>query len=268
MTAAGEVLDPEGIPIATTSSREARPVVTFDGTHYLVAWHLDTGGIRAARVSPAGAVLDPSPLNISPDGWNAAVTNGGGSSLVVWNNSGIIARRVGTDGTLLDPEAVTISSTAHPEAEPAIVFNGTNHLVVWDDDRSDAWGDIFAARISPAGAVLDPSGVAIAANSSQSGLAQREPTVAANGTSFFVVWRDDRRRGVTADGADIFGARVDGNGVLLDPSGISITNSAAYESEPVVARSVGNTWRVAYRRFAADRAYGADRVFHKTISPG
>jgi hypothetical protein len=264
---AGEVLDPEGIPIATTTDDEYRPVVAFDGTNYLVAWHERTGGIRATRVSTAGTVLDSTALTISPNGWNAAVAYGGGSYLVVWNDGPIVASRVGTDGSVLDPAGVTISPSSHLEAEPAIAFDGTNHLVAWDDNRNDPWGDIFAARVSPAGTVLDPSGIAVATNSSPAGLAQREPSVAANG-SFLVAWRDDRRLGVTAGGADIFAAKVNGDGAVLDPSGISLTDSAAYDSQPAVAPGAGDTWSVLYRRFSVERQYGADRVFQLTVSPG
>ena len=267
VTPAGEVLDPEGIPIATTTDREDRPVVAFDGTNYLVAWHQRSGGIRATRVSTAGTVLDSTALTISPNGWNAAVAYGGGSYLVVWNGGPIVASRVGTDGSVLDPAGVTISPSAHGSAEPAIAFDGTNHLVAWDDNRNDPWGDIFAARVSPAGTVLDPSGIAVAANSSPAGLAQREPSVAANG-SFLVAWRDDRRLGVTADGADIFAAQVNSDGAVLDPSGISLTDSATYDSQPAVAPGPGDTWSVLYRRFAVERQYGADRVFLRTVSPG
>jgi large repetitive protein len=270
VTRAGEVLDPAGIPIATTTDHEDRPVVAFDGTNYLVAWHESTGGIHATRVSTAGTVLDSTALTISSGGWNAAVTYGGGSYLVVWKNgseSRIIASRVGTDGSVLDPAGVTISPSAHGLAEPAIAFDGTNYLVAWDDNRNDPWGDIFAARVSPAGTVLDPSGIAVAANSPPTGPAQREPSVAANG-SFLVAWRDDRRLGVTAGGADIFAAQVNSDGAVLDPSGISLTDSATYDSQPAVAPGAGDTWRVLYRRFAVEPQYGADRVFHRTVSPG
>jgi hypothetical protein len=154
-------------------------VVGFDGTNYLVAWHGATGGIHATRVSKAGTVLDSTALTISPTGWNAAVAYGGGSYLVVWNAAGIVGSRVGTDGSVLDPAGVTISPSAHNGAEPAIAFDGTNYLVAWDDIRNDPWGDIFTARVSPAGTVLDPSGIAVAADSSPAGLAQREPSVAA-----------------------------------------------------------------------------------------
>ena len=150
---------------------------------------------------------------------------------------------------------------------PAVASDGANHLVAWDDDRNDQWGDIYAARVSPAGAVLNPYGIAVAKHSSTAGSAQREPSVAVNGT-FLVSWRDDRRLGVLADGADIFTARVNSNGAVLDPSGISLTSSATYDSQPAVAPGAGDTWNVLYRRFAVERQYGADRVFLQSVSPG
>ncbi len=211
-------------------------------------------------------MLDSTALTISPNGFNAAVAYGGGSYLVVWNDGRIVASRVGTDGSVLDPAGVTISPSAHGSAEPAIAFDGTNHLVAWDDNRNDPWGDIFAARVSPAGTVLDPSGIAVAADSLPAGLAQREPSVAANG-SFLVAWRDDRRLGVSASGSDIFAARVNSDGTVLDPSGISLTDSPTYDSQPAVAPAAGDTWKLVYRRFAWERQYGADRVFQLTVSP-
>ena len=68
--------------------------------------------------------------------------------------------------------------------------------------------DIYGARVSPDGAVLDPAGIAICTAAND----QRYPSVVWNGSHFLVVWVD-LRRGYF----DIYGARVnsDGAGCLI-----------------------------------------------------
>jgi hypothetical protein len=98
---------------------------------------------------------------------------------------------------------------------------------------------------------------------------QREPQVAANAATgeFFVVWRDDRRRGAAANASDVFGARVTDAGVVRDPSGVSITSFNQDKREPVVAPNAGtNGWDVGYTRFAAGARYGSFRVFHRSVN--
>jgi hypothetical protein len=263
------VLDPGGIPIATTSDGELDPAVASDGHNFFVVWELSHGGIHGARVSPSGTLLDPNGLVISSgmSAWRSAIAYGAGSYLVVWQQipqdlSGwdIAGARVGTNGSVLGPTGIVISSAPNTQGNPAIAFDGSKFLVVWEDQRSDSRGDIYGARVAPAGTVLDASGIPV----STAAGAQHEPAVAANGR-FLVVWRDDRGLGFAADADDIVGARVADNGVVRDPSGFAITNSNDLESEPAVAARSENGWEVAYLRFAPERIYGADRVFQRRI---
>jgi hypothetical protein len=263
------VLDPGGIPIATTSSEEVAPAVAFDGRNFLVVWSPSTGSVLGARVSTGGTVLDRSALVITADtsAWRPAIAFTGASYLVAWQGGNgssswdIVGTRVSTHGKVLDPAGIAISSAPNAQERPAIAFDGSNSLVVWEDGRSSPRGDIYAARVTPTGNVLDPFGIPVSTAPDW----QREPTVAANG-GFLVVWRDDRRQGLPADASDIFGTRVGSNGAVLDASGFAITDSNDLESEPAVAIGLRNSWEVAYRRFAPERIYGADRVFHRTVT--
>ena len=164
---------------------------------------------------------------------------------------------------MLDPAPFLISSPGFTQQEnPQIAFNGTNFFVVWNDRT--AGPDIRGGRVTPAGVALDPSGIAI----STAADSQLEPHVAANRTNgdYFVVWRDNRRRGESAAAADVFGARVSNDGVVRDPTRMSITNTDKYEQATAVAPTIcTDVWDVAYARFAAGPQYGSYRVFHRTV---
>ena len=152
-----------------------QPASAFDGTNYFVAWMDYRSGvgydIYGARVTPGGVVLDQF--------------------------------------------GIGISTAMGDQAGPAIAFDGTNYFVAWMDDRlgTQTGYEIYGARVSPAGVVLDPNGIFISAPLSPYG-AILSPALAFDGTNYLVVWRDDR-----SQPSDIYGARVSPAGVVLDPNG-------------------------------------------------
>ena len=70
----------------------------------------------------------------------------------------------------------------------------------------------MATRVSEAGVVLDPDGIVV----SYTGKGSETPRVGFGGGQYFVVWVDGRNAANWTEGYDIYGARVDTNGVLLD----------------------------------------------------
>ena len=89
---------------------------------------------------------------------------------------------------MLDPSGITVSSAANGQGWPFVAFDGTNSLVARYDNRSSNYSDIYAARVTPQGTVLDPSGIAV---STVTGYQDAEG-VAFDGTNFCVVWDDYR----------------------------------------------------------------------------
>jgi phosphoribosylformylglycinamidine (FGAM) synthase PurS component len=187
----GTVLDPEAIAISTAEGVQDVPAVAFDGTNFLVVWEDcrsdSTWDIYGARVSQAGTVLDPAGSAISTAANNQehpAVSSSGFNFLVVWrdNRSGsydIYGSRVNQAGTVLDPDGIAISTAAYFQWSAAVSFDGTNFLVVWDDRRNNDTSDIYGARVSQAGTVLDPAGIVISTAAS----VQCSPAVSFDGTN-------------------------------------------------------------------------------------
>jgi phosphoribosylformylglycinamidine (FGAM) synthase PurS component len=129
---------------------------------------------------------------------------------------------------VLDPQGIAISTAADYQWSPALAFDGENFLVAWTDRRGVDNTDIYGARVTPAGVVLDPAGVAISTATGN----QESPAVAASGESLFVVWRDSRSGPYTYD---VYGARVTPAGVVLDPQGIAISTATGNQREPALA---------------------------------
>ncbi len=165
----GTVLDDPSIPIATAMEDDLEPAVASDGASFLVVWTRSGGatpGIYATRVSDSGTVLDaggiwvgtnPGPVQSPAVAWN------GTNYLVVWADGSagsldIRGARVSAAGVVLDDPSIPISTGSADESEPTVAADGTDFLAAWTDFRSGN-GDVYGARVSAAGAVLDPMGV-------------------------------------------------------------------------------------------------------------
>jgi hypothetical protein len=97
--------------------RYTRPRITFDGTNFLVTYLTlidDRLEIAARRVSPAGQLLDNTPINVSMNPVDAAF-------------------------------------------EPAAVFTGTRHLVVWHEDVSNDINDVVRGAFVDTDGSVSPS---------------------------------------------------------------------------------------------------------------
>jgi hypothetical protein len=244
----GALLDTAALAVSIASGDQDYPTIAFDGTNYLVAWEDERGSysdVYCSRVTTDGSVLDPSgkPVSTAANLQKAPVAAFDGTNyLLVWQdfrdatNFKIYGARVTQAGVVLDATGIPISIQNCYQYAPGIAFDGTNYLVAWMDHRIDVYYDIYAARVSPAGTVLDTAGFVI----SDAANTQRYPAIASNGTNCLAVWDDAR------NSADIYGARVTPAGAVLDSAGLAVYEAPGQQLTPKLAFD-GTDWLVVWQ---------------------
>lgn len=303
---AGNPLDAQPIVICNLGRNQTKPKVAWNGQNWLVVftserpdWYFFED-IVGVRVSPAGAVLDATPIAIRPEqptpsnwyGTSPSVGSDGTNWIVVWEDwipaSGfpcISGSRVANDGTVLDPtwpvlhahnaasfgprdpqiasangelllawrEAVgsqlrarrlattlqplaptfTVASTT-PLYRPNLASDGTQYYLL---------SDLKVFRISSAGTVLDPAGIAIPS----AGGAPQVNAAAWNGAAFAVV-QNGIPQPTLGNDSDLWLNRVAPNGALVDVNPVMIAGSPDDEWLPAVAGDSGRTQAVYLAR--------------------
>ncbi|HEU5312049.1 MAG TPA: FlgD immunoglobulin-like domain containing protein [Candidatus Eisenbacteria bacterium] len=146
----------------------------------------------------------------------AIVQSASGSFVVTWKdsragNQDIYAQRLNLSGaTLWASDGVPVCTAAGDQVDPALDRDAAGGVIVaWTDGRS-ATNDIYAQRLSDAGALLWTAGgvpICIATG------VQQQPVVSTNylGTAI-VIWMDLR-----TDGGDIYAQRIDPSGTTPWP---------------------------------------------------
>ena len=273
INAAGVVQTPAGTLLSTGANLERAPAVAWSGTNYLVVWEDERASstdIYGVRVSAAGVPLDATAFVIS----NAANTQSapavawtGSNYLVVWQddrmaagNFDIYGARVSATGVVTDPAGFVINSQANSQQLPVVASDGTNALVVWQDERASAGTEhLFGTRVSGA-SVLDGTGVAIGAGISTS--RERRPTVAWNGTTYFLAWEAM----TTALGTpfEVHGLTVSSSMVLGPRTVYAPAAGALQRFDPAVGATAG-VFLLAWR---ASVAVGFDIVGVRLNSTG
>ena|GEM_PF-5948050 len=184
--------------------------------------------------------------------------------LVVWRGSdanssnGVYGSRVSQSGDVLDTPAVVVSVGDY-QPNPAVAFDGTNWLVVWEKDKGSG-KDIYAARVSQLGEVLDAEGIPISTAESY----RAHPSVAFGNTSYLVVWTDYRNG---SDNRDIYASRITPSGEVLDPEGIPISTAANMQHTPSVAFD-GVNWLVVWRDSRDEPVYEGDIYASRVTQSG
>jgi hypothetical protein len=228
------------------------PVLSWNGQSQLLVTssYEDLGNsfVRARRLTPELGALEMSPIDVNraaPAQWSPVIAGGERQALAVWHESrgawpaNVRAARVNEDGSSLDPNGIDVSRAAYEGGgfvNPAASWNGTDYVVAWVDRRGgrSTYEDVYAARVSPGGVVLDPSGIPVRIGPST----EYDVAVASLPTGLSLVcWRE------SAPGF-VHCSRLDVNGQILDPSmGVRVS---AQEAAALAVAAIGGRFFVVW----------------------
>jgi hypothetical protein len=257
LDSAGKRLAPGDFRIGSEQASED-PDVAFGAGGFLTVWSSRSpSNVYARLVRSGGQVVGAVPTTLSDpsqEGHRPRAAFDGANYLVIWDTGvGIFGARVSRTGTVLDKPELAISTYLSQAYAPAIAFDGTNYLVVWSEGRGD-YPDIYGARVTPAGHVLDPGGFRIASAPQT----QTSPDVAFGAGGYLVIWEDWR-----PDCCSVWGARVTKSGVVRDTNPIQVSgHSGGTEAAPAVAFDRKNFVVAWGQRSAED-----DDIWGARVSP-
>jgi FlgD Ig-like domain len=237
---------PGGVAVCTAASWQDVPFIVSDGGGgAIVTWadnRNSVGDIYAQRLNAAGMSLwtIDGVLLCATNTANfrtVAAPDGFGGAVVAWEDdrsspapNDIYAQRVNDSGVpQWAANGVSVSDGNNTQQYLDIASTGDGGAVImWEDQRTDPSGDIYAQRMDANGAKLwgpDDTAICTAANF------QVSPHVIANGTySAIVVWNDGRS-GV----GDIYGQVVDGGGAPLGiADGFAICDATGLQGTAVL----------------------------------
>lgn len=252
----GSVLDPGGRPVTVATAGRVAPVVTSDGTNYLVGWYAQTAsGSRLAGayyellspaaepIGSAATYLGPAPADGTLEPPRTVSVGYDGAQYIA--TRGPIAARVARDGALLDPSGRSLGLAA------------ASTRVRW------------SASIAPPLFTMGEQSVAFGADLSPrapqyystSGNFQTAPRVASNGRDYFVVWRD-LYGASAANGARASGVRVSASGAVLDAPPLDLDDTAGTsETLPEMLPGVVFNGGAYLTSSTGLRVVGADGMF-------
>lgn len=267
----GQNLDPGGVPLYTPGFPRApyNHELAFAGDEFLLVWQefgLSDDNVVGLRFTPALQKLDAQPFTISAKpGYerNPAVASDGASFFVAWhdertlNTTGLYGARVTHAGQVLDPNGIPIAPNAGVAAykEPAVAWDGARWYVAWNDTQLSLIEDVRAARVTPAGVVLDPGGLLVAGGPA----AETQPALAPrSGGGVQAVWTDRRAGGAFPN--DLYTAEIAPSGTVGPAAPVAL--GAPAQKRPALAPS-GSGYLVVFESWTS----GETRILGQRLDP-
>lgn len=241
----GMVLDPGGKRLRqdTWNSAPNHADLAFAGDEYLMTWLELDGGTGDWKVRGQRLELDLDPIGpvftinlytpSKPE--RPAVASDGTGFLVVWSEeryygfSQLFGSRVSHDGGVLDPGGIEITDAAgYTLFDPDVTWDGSGYyFVAYNLEASFADEDIYATRVTTAGAVRDSGGIPVRTGPRD----QNQPSVApAGGGGVRVAWAGWNANSTEAD---VESAPVSGAGGA--GASVAVSLGAPRQSRPRIA---------------------------------
>lgn len=249
----GTSLDGAGFPLSASPAAQRAPAVTFDGSHFMVAWEDDRSGntdIQAARVTPQGTVVDTGGFRVAGSTRKeltpVLASNGQGGVLATWVEEDSTARELlgaRLSGNTVEPlsgsisEQATVGFTSSASRDVTVSYGAGSYLVAWVDTRKGGT-NIWGARVSATSGAVEKAPFYISLNPTTG-----QPVSAFDGTGFLVLW-------VGGDSGKSFGAqRLSATGAL-EGSSLALGNGTRPLVPPALTFDGSDfvvAWEVPYQ---------------------
>ena len=189
-------------------------------------------------------VVMPTPADGRPQVSPVAAYDGKGTYLVVWQqgrfyhqsqSADILAARIDAGGRVLDRQPIVVCNLDASQEQPRVAYSGGRFLVVWHDLRNGRDWDVYGARVSAGGKVLEPNGFLVAGGPRN----QASPVLAPAGEGFLAAWQHyDRHYRVHA-------ATIPPTGAPAPVGSLKFRGEALWGGGLALAR-VGNGWLLSW----------------------
>lgn len=237
-----------GVAVCVATDDQLLPSVIADGAGgAIIAWHdartggVNTADIYAQKLNPAGAAQwTADGVLISSAARNQFVprlaSDGAGGAIITWydyrNNFStpdVYAQRVNSAGVVQWlADGIEIAVIQGSQIGPRIVPDGAGGAVmVWLDFRSLTHYDVYAQRVTPAGAVQwGANGTAI---STSSGLKFNLEMVSDGSGGGIATWQDHR-----GASTDIYAQRVSFAGIAQWAGDAAVCTEGSHQDYPTI----------------------------------
>ncbi len=149
------------------------------------------------------------------------------------------------NGYQIGSEVHINSYTTSIQSDPAISYNGSNYLIIWESYEQDGhFNGVFARLLDDNGAQIGPEFMV----NTYTYFWQSGPAVSSIGTNYMVTWHDNIQDG---DGPGIFAQRFDTNGTKLGSEFQVNTYTTSYQSESCITTN-GTNYLVVWQSNGQD----------------